>query len=176
MNTSCTPLEDRLIPSPPKPQKMLMSVSEILIQSNCEAVLKEIEPDVVYTVTKKEHQPPFPTIYTASVSVRSKLFEAENTNEAGAIARAAQLVLYYFMVNKDPALKRLNVAEDEADPFAKFTENPMYTFTLVKPGVKINIIREVGTPPFQTFTARGNIHVLIPIIVILTSFISFFEK
>ena len=158
MDPSCTPFEGQHIPSPPKTQKMLMSASEILFQSNCEAALKEIEPGLVYTIKKKEMSPP---IFIASVSVRGKLFEAENSREAGAVTRAAQLVLYYFMLTKDPALKRLNVAEDEADPFAKFTENPIYTFTLIKPGVKINIIREVGTPPFQTFTARGNIHVLI---------------
>jgi len=135
----------------------LISVSEILFQSNCEAALKEIEPRVVYTITKREHQPPL-TIFTASVSLRGKLFEAENTSETGAVARTAQLVLYYFMVHNDPALKRLNFAEDEANPYAQFTENPTYSFTLIKPGVKIHIIRETGTPPFQTFTARGNIY------------------
>jgi len=148
------PFEDQQIPPPPKSQKTLRSVSEILFQSNCEAVLKEIEPDLVYTITKKE-QPPL-IIFKASVFVRGKSFEADNNHEAGAIARAAQLVLYYFMLIKDPALKGLNVSDDEPDPYAKFTGNPMYTFTLVKPGVKINIIRVVGVPPFQTFTARGN--------------------
>jgi len=94
------------------------------------------------------------------VSVRGKLFEAEHSPEAGAVARAAQLVLYYFMLTKDPALKRRNVAENGFNLFAKFTENPMYTYTLIKPSVKINIISVVGTPPSQTFTARGNSLVL----------------
>jgi len=153
MDTLATPFEERYIPSSPKTRKMLMSASEILFQSNCEAALREIQPGLVYTITKKEQSPP---IFIASVSVRGKSFEAENTHKAGAVARAAQLVLYHFMVTKDPALKRLNVAEKGANPFAIFTENPMYTFTLIKPGVKVNIVREVGTPPLQTFTARGN--------------------
>ena len=133
-----------------------MSPSEVLFQSNSVAALKEVEPDLAFVITKKE-QPPLPPTFTASVTVRGQTFEAENTQAAGARARAAQLVLYYLMIHNDPALKHLNVssADNEANPFTQFTEYPLNAFTLIKPGVKINIIRAVGNPPAQEFTARG---------------------
>lgn len=139
-----------------------MSASEVLFQSNSVAALKEVEPDLAFIITKKE-QPPLPPTFTASVTVRGQTFEAENTQAAGARARAAQLVLYYLMLNNDPALKHLNVssADNEANPFTQFTEYPLKAFTLIKPGVKINIIRAVGNPPIQEFTARGNLMVFI---------------
>lgn len=134
-----------------------MSASEILFQSNSVAALKEVEPDLAFIITKKE-QRPLPPTFTASVTVRGQTFEAENTQAAGAKARAAQLVLYYLMLNNDPALKHLNVSSDnEANPFTQFTEYPLNAFILIKPGVKINIVRAVGNPPAQEFTARGNL-------------------
>jgi len=177
------------------PKKKLKTITDAILngQKNPIMALNEIKPNLVYEISDKG--PAHAKIYSASVAINGKVYNAEDTTKKKAKARVAQMVLQCSVQLKDPSVKSdmthlLGNNEDfSQDPsemvnssqdfFFDFEtavvqtvktaplpspnlsaesakSNPVYCLNRVKPGVKIEIIKEEGSPHCMTYTACGN--------------------
>jgi hypothetical protein len=176
------------------PKKKLKTITDAILngQKNPVMALNEIKPNLVYEITDKG--PDHAKIYSASVTINGKVYNAEDTTKKKAKARVAQMILQCSVQLKDPSVKSdLNLlgnnqdfsqdpsemVNSSQDFFFDFETavvntvktaplpspnlsaesaktNPVYCLNRVRPGIKIEIIKEEGSPHCMIYTACGN--------------------
>ena len=177
----------------PPPRKKLKTIQDNPNQTkNPVMALNEIKPNLVYDITDKG--PAHAKIYSASVSINGKVYNAEDTTKKKAKARVAQMILQLLCQLRDPSVKSdLNLMGNNEDFSQDLSEmvndsqdffcfetavvntvktvnplpnpnlsaesaknNPVYCLNKVKPGIKIEITKQEGSPHCMIYTACGN--------------------